>query len=66
MDLDKIKDAAAGSLDKAKDALTDEAKTDAALDKAADAVNKVTGGRFADHVETARDFADDRLGDQRK
>ena len=63
------KDAAAGVGDKLggiKDALKDEEKTDAVLDKAADAVNKVTGGKVADHVEKARQFADDRLGDEAK
>lgn len=46
--------------------LKDEKKTDAILDKAADAVNKTTGGKFADKVEKVRDFADDKLGDEMK
>lgn len=52
--------------DKLKGALSDEKTTDAALDKAADAANKATGGKHADHVEKARDFGDSRLGDERK
>lgn len=71
--VDKAKDTASDSadsirdkVDDAKDYLRDEERTDSTLDKARDAVNKATGGRFAEHVEKARDFADDRLGDERK
>src|SRR5690625_4258552 len=66
---DSAKDAAAGvgeKLERIKGALKDEEKTDAALDKAADAVNKVTGGKIADQVEKVRQFADDRLGEDLK
>ncbi len=50
----------------AKDALGDEKSTDAALDKVVDAINGTTSGKFADKVQQARDFADGRLGDERK
>ena len=39
-----------------------EAVTDQALDKAADAAKKATGGKFDSQVETARDAADSKLG----
>lgn len=66
---DSAKTAASGVGDKlsgVKDVLKDEEKTDAFLDKAADTVNKATGGKIADQVEKVRDFADDRLGDELK
>lgn len=66
---DSTKDAGSGLGDKLSgvtDVLKDEKKTDAILDKAADAVNKTTGGKFADKVEKVRDFADDKLGDEMK
>ena len=77
MDFDKLKDAASnltdsgkdgssGLVDKVKGALSDEESTDAALDRAAGAANKATGEKYADHVEKARKFGDDRLGDERK
>lgn len=66
MPLDKFKDAAAGAVDSAKNLLKDVEKTDAALDKAAEAANKATGDKHADKVAQARDFADDRIGDERK
>ena len=39
-----------------------EAVTDQALDKAADAAKKATGGKFDSQVEAARDAADSKLG----
>lgn len=39
-----------------------EAVTDQALDKAADAAKKATGGKFDSQIEAARDAADSRLG----
>lgn len=42
----------------------DEEKTDAALDKAAAAVNDRTGGKHADKIEQGRDFLDGKLGSE--
>ena len=39
-----------------------ESVSDAALDKAADAAKKATGGKFDDKVDAARDAIDDKLG----
>lgn len=39
-----------------------EAVTDQALDKAADAAKKATGGKLDSQIEAARDAADSRLG----
>ena len=39
-----------------------EAVTDQALDKAADAAKKATGGKLDSQIEAARDVADSRLG----
>lgn len=67
----KVKDAAADLGDKAKDAVesakdavTSEDKTDKVLDNIAGAANKVTGGKFEDKIDAARDAADDKLGDK--
>ncbi len=43
----------------------DEEKTDAALDKAAHAIDERTGGKHADKIDQARDFLDSKLGDER-
>lgn len=56
--LDQAKDA----LGKVTDQLKDEDKTDAVLDKAADAAKKATGGRFEDKIDEARDALDKKLG----
>lgn len=55
-------DKAKGAFDAAKDAVSSEDKTDKVLDNIADAANKVTGGKFADQIDSARDAADDKLG----
>ncbi|UFU06066.1 antitoxin [Ruania halotolerans] len=48
---------------KATEALRDEEKTDRGLDSAANFVNEKTSGQHADKVAKARDFLDDKLGD---
>lgn len=55
---DKAKDV----MEDAKEAVTSEEKTDKVLDGIAGAANKVTGGKFADKIDSARDAADDKLG----
>ena len=55
---------AQGAVNAAKGALASEEKTDALLDKVADAANNLTGGKFADKIDAARDAADDKLGGQ--
>lgn len=60
MDLNSIKETVAG---KAREFMGSEAQSDAVLDKAADLANKVTGGKYAEKVESARAEADKRLGD---
>lgn len=59
MDLGKMKETVVG---KAREIMGDEAKTDAALDKAAELANKATGAKYADKVETARAEMDKHLG----
>ncbi|MGO1769260.1 MAG: antitoxin [Microbacterium sp.] len=54
-------------VDKAKDALTsDKAEeiSDGLLDKASDAANKVTGDKYSDRIDGARDAADKRIGNE--
>jgi hypothetical protein len=41
-----------------------EAVSDSLLDKVADAADKVTGGKFHDQIDSARDEADKHIGDQ--
>jgi MT0933-like antitoxin protein len=56
----------AGLGDKAKDFLnTDkgEKASDSVLDKAADAADSKSGGRFDGQIDKARDAADGRLGE---
>lgn len=50
--------------DKAKDALGDEQKTDAALDKAGDAADAKTGGGHSDKIDKAQDAADKKIGNE--
>ncbi|WP_225872050.1 antitoxin [Scrofimicrobium canadense] len=38
------------------------AYSDGFLDKASEAAKKVTGGRFDEHIDSARDAADKKLG----
>lgn len=52
---------------KAKDALNSdkgEEISDQRLDKASDAANNVTGGKFEDQINQGRDGADDKLGNE--
>lgn len=51
-----------GLMDKAKDAMGDEEKTDAGLDKAKDAASDRVG---EDKAQKARDAADKKLGDEK-
>ena len=53
-------------INKGKDMLNDEQKTDQLLDAAADTANKATGEKFADQVKQGRDFLDGKLGDESK
>lgn len=57
MDLNEAKEKVTGFL-------KDEEKTDAALDKAAAAAKKATGGKFDDKIDSARDSADKKLGSE--
>ncbi|GAA3896156.1 hypothetical protein GCM10022381_42030 [Leifsonia kafniensis] len=53
--------------DKVKDALKSEQAegvSDKLLDGVADAANKVTGGKFADQIDGARDAADKSVGNE--
>lgn len=53
--------------DKAKDfANSDkgEKATDAGLDKAGDAANSVSGGKFDDKIDSAEKSADGKIGDE--
>ena len=53
--------------DKVQDALKSEQAegiSDTVLDGAADLANKVTGGKFADQVQSARDAADKHIGNE--
>ena len=66
MNLDDLK----GKAEELKDQATDAAKgmmseenTDGLLDKVADAAKKVTGGKFDDKIDAARDAADDKIGE---
>ncbi|MCU4298865.1 antitoxin [Brevibacterium permense] len=52
---------------KAKDALNSdkgEEISDQGLDKASDAANNVTGGKFEDQINQGRDGADDKFGNE--
>ncbi|MDO5747714.1 MAG: antitoxin [Actinomycetaceae bacterium] len=59
MDFGSIKDKAAGMLG-------NEEQTDAVLDKVEGVASKVTGGKFDDKIESARDAIDQRIGDEAK
>jgi hypothetical protein len=51
--------------DKVKDALNSEQAegiSDSVLDGVAGVANKVTGGKFADQIDGARDAADEKIG----
>lgn len=48
----------------AKAVAGDETKTDAALDAVAGAAKKVSGGRFDSQIDSAREVADSKLGNE--
>ncbi|MGN6425258.1 Rv0909 family putative TA system antitoxin [uncultured Leifsonia sp.] len=53
--------------DRVKDALSSQQAediSDKVLDGVADAAKKVSGGKFDDRIEDARDAADKRVGDE--
>lgn len=56
------------ALEDAKDKIAgffkDEEKTDAVLNKAADAAKKLSGGKFDDKIDATRDAADKKLGSE--
>lgn len=55
-----------GIFDKAKDALGDHAdKVDTGIDKAGDAVDQKTGGKYAEHVDKGQDMAKQKLAEDR-
>lgn len=58
MDLNSLKNQAAEALNNEKV----EEVVDQGLDTAADAAKKVTGGKFDDQIDQARDTIDDKLG----
>ena len=54
-----------GLFDKAKDLAQEHAdKVDGAIDKAADAVDEKTGGKYSDKIDRAADAARNALDDQ--
>lgn len=53
-------------VNKGKDLLGDEEKTDKILDSTRDGANKVTGDKFKDKVQQGRDFIDGHIGDEKK
>ena len=60
-------DFAKDNADKIQEALKSEQAegiSDKVLDGAADLANKLTGGKFADQVDAARDEADKHLGNE--
>lgn len=67
---DNLKDKAADLADKAKDGLEHvkdnvEGISDAAIEKVGDAADALTGGRFADQIDTAQAKADELIhGDE--
>lgn len=65
--VNKAKDALGENADKIQGLLKSEQAeeiSDKVLDGAADAANKVTGGKFADKVEGARNAADGAIGNE--
>ena len=63
MDLNDIKKQAEGLVGKAQELAKDETKTDSVLDAVADAAKKVTGGKFDDKIDAARNAADEKIGE---
>ncbi len=60
---DNLKNKATELAEEHKDKL--ETASDAAIDKAGDAVDSATGGKFADKVDAAQEKADDMIGDDK-
>ena len=58
---DNLRDQAEGQLAEHSDQV--ESVTDQGLDRAADAVDDATGGRFSDQVDEAQQRGDDAIGD---
>lgn len=55
-----------GIFDKAKDALSEHAdKVGTGIDKAGDAVDQKTGGKYADRVDQGQDLAKNKLAEDR-
>ena len=53
-----------GFLDDAKKLVDDhDEQVDGAIEKAGDLVDKQTGGKYADQVDKAQDFAEEKTGD---
>ena len=48
--------------DKAKDLAGSETATDAGIEKAGDAANSASGGKFDDKIDSAGDAADKKIG----
>jgi len=52
-----------GIFDEIKDAVdTHEAQIEAGVDRGADAIDEITGGRFAEQVDQAQEFLKDHIG----
>lgn len=49
---------------KVSEVLGNESQTDAGLDKVAELVSEMTGGQHDDKIAQAREFADNKLGDE--
>lgn len=56
---DELKDKAAGLVDKAKEGL--ETVSDAVIEKAGDAADAVTGGKYAEKIDEIQTKADDTV-----
>ncbi|WP_166984477.1 antitoxin [Paramicrobacterium fandaimingii] len=64
---DKGKDLYEQNKDKIDDAMHSEKAeniSDQGLDKASDAADSLSGGRFADQIDGARDSLDEKIGDE--
>ncbi|WP_040312505.1 Rv0909 family putative TA system antitoxin [Gleimia coleocanis] len=59
MNLDDIKNIVT---EKVAELSKDEATTDTVLDKVQEVAEKATGGKLGEHLDTARDFLDSKLG----
>ena len=63
MDLNNLKNQA---LNKLREASHNEQVTDTGLDKASEAAKKVTGGKYNDKIDQARNSADNYLGSKQE